>query len=116
MFKRLAFEDLNNNGRLSAAVVICACSANSVAMETTLTSKGQVTIPKHIREALRLVPGCKLIFDVNDAGELVLRKEGRPEEQRPDQFDRALGASEIKLGCTTDEYMELIRGYADDPR
>ena len=26
-------------------------------METTLTSKGQVTIPKHIRDSLRLEPG-----------------------------------------------------------
>jgi len=84
-------------------------------METTLTRKGQVTIPKHIRDSLSLEPGCKLIFDVNDAGELVLRKEGQIEERRPDRFDRARGAAEIKLGCSTDEYMELIRGYADDP-
>jgi len=84
-------------------------------MTTTLTVKGQVTIPKHIRDTLNLEPGCKLIFDVNDAGELILRKDGPVEERRPDRFDRALGAAEIKLGCTTDEYMELIRGYADDP-
>lgn len=81
-------------------------------METTLTRKGQVTIPKHIRDSLSLKPGCKLIFDVNRDGELVLRKDG---PARPDRFDRAVGAAEIKLGCTTDEYMELIRGYSDDP-
>ena len=85
-------------------------------METTLTSKGQATIPKHIRDSLRLQPGCKLIFDVNDAGELVLRKEAQAEERRPDRFDRALGAAEIKWDGTTDEYMEFIRGYSDDPR
>jgi len=45
-------------------------------METTLTRKGQVTIPKHIRDSLSLEPGCKLIFDVNNDGELVLRKDG----------------------------------------
>jgi AbrB family looped-hinge helix DNA binding protein len=81
-------------------------------METTLTRKGQVTIPKHIRNALSLEPGCKLIFDVNKDGELVLRRDG---PQRPDRFDRARGASEIKLGCSTDEYMEFLRGYSDDP-
>jgi len=84
-------------------------------METTLTRKGQVTIPKHIRKSLSLEPGCKLIFDVNDAGELVLRKGGQIEERRPDRFDRASGAAGIKWNGTTDEYMELIRGYADDP-
>lgn len=84
-------------------------------MGTTITSKGQVTIPKHIRDSLNLEPGSKVIFDVNNDGELVLRKEGRSEERRPDRFDRALGAAEIKLGCSTDEYMELIRGYTDDP-
>jgi AbrB family looped-hinge helix DNA binding protein len=81
-------------------------------METTLTSKGQVTIPKHIRDSLSLEPGCKLIFDVNKDGELVLRPES---PRRPDRFDRAVGAAEIKLGCSTDEYMEFLRGYFDDP-
>ena len=84
-------------------------------METTLTRKGQVTIPKHIRDSLRLEPGCKLIFDLNNDGEVVLRKRFPVPEARPDRFDRALGAAEIKMGCSTDEYMELIRGYADDP-
>jgi AbrB family looped-hinge helix DNA binding protein len=35
---------------------------------TTVTSKGQVTIPKHIRDSLSLAPGSKLIFAVNVAG------------------------------------------------
>lgn len=84
-------------------------------METTLTRKGQVTIPKHIRDSLSLEPGCKLIFDVNKDGELLLRKNGPSEERRPDRFDRAVGAAEIKWEGTTDEYMEFLRGYSDDP-
>jgi len=43
-------------------------------METTITRKGQVTIPKHIRDSLRLAPGSKLVFDVNAAGELFCAK------------------------------------------
>jgi AbrB family looped-hinge helix DNA binding protein len=84
-------------------------------METTLTNKGQVTIPKHIRDSLSLKPGCKLTFDINDGRNLVLRTSAPGAGRRPDRFDRARGAAEIKLGCTTDEYMELIRGYSDDP-
>ena len=67
-------------------------------MATTVTSKGQVTIPKHVRNSMNIQPGCKLIFDVNKDGELVLRKDGPVEERRPDRFDRAIGAAEIKLG------------------
>jgi AbrB family looped-hinge helix DNA binding protein len=84
-------------------------------MATTITSKGQVTIPKRIRDSLSLDPGSKVIFDVNQDGDIVLRKEGKQPERRPDRFDRALGAGEIKLGGTVDEYMEMIRGYSDDP-
>jgi AbrB family looped-hinge helix DNA binding protein len=84
-------------------------------METTLTTKWQVAIPKHIQDSLSLKPGCKLTFDVNEDMNLVLRPSGPIPERRPDRVDRALGASEIKMGCTTDEYMELIRGYSDDP-
>jgi antitoxin PrlF len=86
------------------------------AMETTLTRKGQITIPKHIRDSLRLVPGSKLLFDVNEAGELILRQPDQNSEKRPDRFDRAVGSAQIKWEGTTDEYMELIRGYSDDPR
>jgi AbrB family looped-hinge helix DNA binding protein len=84
-------------------------------MSTTMTIKGQVTIPKHIRESLSLEPGCKIVFDVNQAGELVLKKDGPIEPRRPDRFDRAVGTAEIKWSGSTDEYMELIRGYSDDP-
>jgi AbrB family looped-hinge helix DNA binding protein len=83
-------------------------------MATTVTSKGQVTIPKQVRDALGIRPGTKLIFDVNDAGELVLRKSVQAKTRRPDRFERTLGSAEIKLGCSTDEYMAMIRGYDDD--
>ena len=43
-------------------------------MATTITSKGQVTIPKHIRDALRLEPGSAVDFAVNRDGEVVLQR------------------------------------------
>jgi AbrB family looped-hinge helix DNA binding protein len=84
-------------------------------MATTVTSKGQVTIPKHVRDAMDIRPGTKVIFDVNGDGEVVLRKSMRAKPRRPDRFERAIGSAQIKLGCSTDEYMEWLRGYADDP-
>jgi len=83
-------------------------------MATTVTSKGQVTIPKRVREAMDIRPGTKVDFDINGDGELVLRKSKPAKPRRPDRFERAAGAAEIKLGCSTDEYMAMIRGYNDD--
>lgn len=39
-------------------------------MYATLTSKGQVTVPKAIRDALNLRPGDKLDFIMSQNGEL----------------------------------------------
>lgn len=39
----------------------------------TVTSKGQITIPAETRARLRLVPGSKVDFVQNAAGETVLR-------------------------------------------
>jgi antitoxin PrlF len=83
-------------------------------MATTVTSKGQVTIPKRVRDAMGIRPGAQVVFDVNDAGEIILRKSVAAKSRRPDRFERALGSAEIKLGCSTDEYMAMIRGYDDD--
>jgi antitoxin PrlF len=83
-------------------------------MATTVTSKGQVTIPKHVRDAMKIKPGTKVAIELKGDHEAVLRKV-RKAEKKPDRFDRAIGAAEIKWNGTTDEYMELIRGYKDDP-
>jgi len=42
--------------------------------KSTMTSKGQVTIPKIVRERLGLKAGVVLEFAENGAGETVLRK------------------------------------------
>jgi AbrB family looped-hinge helix DNA binding protein len=80
-------------------------------MSTTLTSKGQVTIPKKIRDALGLQPGSAVEFDIDERGQIVLRKaEERPVRppRRPDRFDRARGRATIKW--RTDDLMRLLRG------
>ncbi len=44
---------------------------------STLTSKGQITLPKDIREHLRVRTGHKVEFLVDQAGNVVLRPRNR---------------------------------------
>lgn len=76
-------------------------------MSTTLTSKGQVTIPKKIRDALHLQPGSAVEFAVNASGEVVLRKAGCQPVAKRDRFEVVRGTAQIKW--RTDELMALLR-------
>jgi len=80
-------------------------------MSTTLTSKGQVTIPKRIRDTLGLGPGSQVDFDVDEQGRIIIRKATGKAVQRArgkDRFDRVRGRATVKW--TTDELMRLLRG------
>lgn len=76
-------------------------------MATTLTSKGQVTIPKRIRDALNLLPGSSLEFAVNKDGEVVIHKVGTRSSRKRDRFESARGTAEVKW--RTDDLMALLR-------
>jgi len=43
-------------------------------MATRITPRGQVTVPKQIRDTLRLESGDAVEFAINATGEVVLRK------------------------------------------
>jgi antitoxin PrlF len=77
-------------------------------MPTALTSKGQVTIPKHIRDALKLEPGSLVEFALNRDGEIVLNPAKRPTTRRTkDRFEAVRGKATVKW--RTDELMKLLR-------
>jgi AbrB family looped-hinge helix DNA binding protein len=82
-------------------------------MTTTLTSKGQVTIPKHIRDAMQLLPGAPVQFSVNADGQVVLHPpkpaQGLGAPAR-DRFDAVRGRADVPW--RTDALMKLLR--ADD--
>jgi AbrB family looped-hinge helix DNA binding protein len=84
-----------------------------VAVATTLTSKGQVTITKDIRDALHLLPGAEVQFAVNAEGEVVIQHH-RPvraaRRQAKDRFEAVRGRGDVRW--KTDESMKLVR--ADD--
>jgi AbrB family looped-hinge helix DNA binding protein len=80
-------------------------------MPTHITSKGQVTIPKKIRDALKLVAGDGIEFGVNSDGDIVLRKAGGRKSSKsntPDRFAAMRGKAQVKW--RTDELMALLRG------
>ena len=87
-------------------------------MTTTLTIKGQVTIPKQIRDALDLQPGCKLNFAVNDDGDVLLQKAvaaaksskrgAAVTKQKKDRFEQVRGKADVHW--RTQDLMDLMRG------
>ena len=76
-------------------------------MTTTVTRKGQVTIPKPIRDRLGIRPGSRVEFELTEDGRAVLRKVGRT-RVKPSRFERLRGSATVKL--STDEIMALTRG------
>ncbi len=75
---------------------------------STITIKGQVTVPKPIRDALGLTPGSRVDFDLDDQGQVVLRRAGPQQRKcRPDRFEAARGKADIHW--RTDELMALLR-------
>lgn len=76
-------------------------------MATTMTVKGQVTIPKKVREALRLVPGDSVDFDVNCDGQIVVHKAGAKSRGSRDRFSAARGKAQVQW--RTDDLMALLR-------
>jgi antitoxin PrlF len=71
-----------------------------------VTRKGQVTIPKRVREHLGIEPGSVVEFELADDGRIVLVKAGAP--PKPSPFEQLRGIATTKM--TTDELMALLRG------
>jgi len=80
-------------------------------MKATLTSKGQITIPIHVRNRLHLKPGDILEFD-ETAPFLKATKTIPP--QAWEEF--AKGWKDPWPGLTTTEVMDDLRGPVEMPR
>ena len=72
-----------------------------------VTRKGQVTIPKEIREELGIRPGDEVTFAETEAG-IVIRKEV-PE----DRFEKWRGVADADQ--SVEERMAALRGRREDP-
>jgi AbrB family looped-hinge helix DNA binding protein len=82
-------------------------------MATTRTSKGQVTIPKPIRDYLGLDAGDAVEFEFADDGSVRVRGADKPAARaRPGRFARLVGVN--RRGGRTAELMAMLRGYDED--
>jgi len=89
----------------------------STVSRVNMTSKGQVLIPKEVREALGLVPGQPVCVGKNDRGEAVIFPDlPRAPETVEERKLRILAAIDriagtyFTSGQTTDEIMYELRG------
>lgn len=67
---------------------------------SNMTSKGQVTVPKDIRDALGLLPGQRVRFAIDEQGNArILRADDRADaEQRKAEFRQRLAEVQSRLG------------------
>ena len=74
-------------------------------MEATVAERGQITLPKPVRDALGLSKGSKLTVELIE-GRIVLRKDVN------DAISRVRGILKLPPGVTTDDIMRELRGRA----
>ncbi len=77
-------------------------------MATNITSKGQVTVPKTIREYLGLKPGAPVTFERLDSGEIAIRAAKPGAKPRASKFAKLRGRATVKM--KTEEILALTRG------
>ena len=74
-------------------------------MEVTVAERGQITLPKAVRDALGLTKGSVLKIEV-EGGRIILRKNV------DDAISRARGRFKLPPGVTSDDIMRELRGRA----
>jgi AbrB family looped-hinge helix DNA binding protein len=83
-------------------------------MATTVTVKGQVTLPKAVRDAAGIKPGDRVEVKATAGGVLIEKAPA----SHDDYLDRlyAIARRRPLPGITTDEWMKELRGDpGDDP-
>lgn len=80
-----------------------------------VTEKGQVTIPKEIRDRLGIVPGSEVEFIAKDDAALLVKvKENGSQIRNFEEWAASVEGILDLDGMTTDEYMEWLRGPRED--
>ena len=81
-------------------------------MGMPVTIKGQVTIPKPLRDHLGLSPGSQVEFEPAGDGQVILRRaDAAPLSPFHARIAKVRGTA--RSGMSTDEIMRFIRGEPD---
>jgi antitoxin PrlF len=86
-------------------------------MPHTVTVKGQVLVPKEIREKTGILPGTRVEWDIDAQGRAVMSKAvAETPTQRQKHIQAAIAAARGSLrdsdafpGMSTDEFMVMVR-------
>jgi antitoxin PrlF len=85
-------------------------------MATTVTVKGQVTLPKRVREAAGIRPGDRVVVRARPEGGVIVERETMPAEANAfrERLEHIALRQPMKDGpfggMTTDEIMQVLRG------
>lgn len=84
-----------------------------------ITEKGQVTIPKHIREAVGMLPGSEVVFSQEGGKVVISRVSAGAKEDRRKQFQRAAKKVDVSMSSefrhlSADEIIAFLRPADDD--
>src|SRR5688500_6184971 len=90
---------------LQEVCMMTAYQAPGAAMEATVAERGQITLPKAVRDALGLTKGTQLKVEL-DGSRIILRKNV------DDAISRLRGRFKLPAGTTTDDVMRELRGRA----
>jgi antitoxin PrlF len=81
----------------------------------TMTVKGQITVPKAVRDAVGLKPGDKVEVRATASGGVYIEKPGKQSAYR--RKLEAISRRRLIRGVNTDEFMKMMRGDPDeDPK
>lgn len=81
-----------------------------------ITSKGQVTVPQHIREQLGLFPGTEIDFVLKGKTAHIVKSPKKDGTMSRGEriVAKITGSGTANLDLTTDQIMALTRGWGED--
>jgi len=97
--------------RLPLQSLVFALYRKDLAMATTIGSKGQITVPVHVREALGLFPGTKMKREFGSKGTFVAHKA---EEGSFFSKFHGVGKPARMPWRGSSQAMEILRGRVTD--